>query len=258
MCRGRLSLVFTVVLFGLLPGLVSALYAHCDPDLHQNLNKSNGYRLRGDRCEGIYIEDVAAPILRVTSLTESFDYDLTQNNALLVEWTAPGDGGVRLKAQIKHLKYNTHYRMDTVRPPGNQLYTWPSDLLASLDLSSKNIGVVGWTRYAVGPNERNVYVPLRIRQQGDQIPRFPFSIELAFLSDLDNGAIPKDLRREFENQGILLSKSATILVKEEGSRWLIELLKVLRLRTKICKSLRKIGTAEDRPTTEKMVSSTPN
>ena len=42
-----------------------------------------------------------------------------------------------------------------------------------------------------------------------------------FQSDLNENKIPAELRQEFENNGISLSDSATVLIEEEDSRWLI-------------------------------------
>jgi type II secretory pathway component GspD/PulD (secretin) len=48
-----------------------------------------------------------------------------------------------------------------------------------------------------------------------------FGIELEHQTDLDNGNISEDLRQEFGNSGILLSRDATVLIEEESSRWLV-------------------------------------
>jgi hypothetical protein len=45
----------------------------CDPELRPPLDDLYSYRLRGDRCEGIYIKDVAGKNLDLVSLTESFE-----------------------------------------------------------------------------------------------------------------------------------------------------------------------------------------
>lgn len=160
------ALLFPLVL--LVPDLVSGKETYCDPSLSQVTDNPYGYRMRGDRCEGIYIKEVSNTILLIASLTKSFEnYDLNSAKALLVESKkAPGDGGFRLRAQ--GLKRRLYYRMDTVVSPGSTTYTWPSDILAALSLQKKDIGVVGLTRYTVGGVERDIYLPLRIRQQGSQ------------------------------------------------------------------------------------------
>jgi hypothetical protein len=57
--------------------LVSAQQSPCDPNLTQLGQNPQGYRLRGDRCEGIYIQPVSgSTTLLVASFTEFFeDFD---------------------------------------------------------------------------------------------------------------------------------------------------------------------------------------
>ena len=147
-----------------LPIMVSAQESYCDPHLNAARGHPYEYRIRGDRCEGIYIEEVSSTTLMVVSLTESFEeYDLASGKELLVKWTAPGNGSIRLRASS--LKHKLYYRMDTVRPPADTSYLWPLPILAALNIPKKDIGVVGWTQYAVGDTKRSVYVPLRLSQQ---------------------------------------------------------------------------------------------
>jgi hypothetical protein len=148
----------------LLFALVTAQENHCDRDLNAPAGHPYGYRLRGDRCEGIYVQEINCTTLRIASLIESFeDYDPASGKDLLVQWPAFGHRDIRLRTQS--LKRRLYYRMDTVRPPGSTSYTWPSHLLAALKISKRDLGIMGWTRYAVGNTEQSVYVPLRISQQ---------------------------------------------------------------------------------------------
>ena len=48
-----------------------------------------------------------------------------------------------------------------------------------------------------------------------------FGIELGFQNDLDSKIISENLRQELENNGILLSEDANILIEETGSKWVI-------------------------------------
>jgi hypothetical protein len=124
--------------------------------------------LRGTRCEGIYAQPVSGSALWVASFTRSFEeYDLTSGADLLVEWVSPGDLGIRLRAQ--GIKPELYYRMDAVGSATSHSFHWPSDLLAAQHISREDIGVLGWIRYSVGGVERDVYVPLRIRQH-DSVP----------------------------------------------------------------------------------------
>jgi hypothetical protein len=137
----------------------------CDPNLNQTFGNPNGYRLRVDRCEGIYVKEVAGnSALVIASLTKSFEqYDPALGKDLIVEWSAVGNERVWLRAYS--LRRKLYYRMDTVRPPGSTSYTWPAVMLGSLDIEKKDVGVIGWTAYNVGNVQRNIYLPLQIAQQ---------------------------------------------------------------------------------------------
>lgn len=145
-----------------LPAAVAAQPGHCDPGLEQ-LSGALGYRLHEDRCEGLYVREVGSADLVVLSFIEVFEeFDASSGRALRVEWEAPGEERVRLRAQgVGKL----HYRMDTRRPTGTSSFRWPSNVLASLRLTREEIGVAGWIRAPVGDTERRVYLPLRISQR---------------------------------------------------------------------------------------------
>jgi hypothetical protein len=167
----RSGLVFSLV-FLLSGGFPSNLSAggqrHCDESLTQLTNHPLGYRDRGDRCEGIYIGKIASTTLLVASLTESFEeYKTASDKPLDIDWDKPpgnGNENVRVRAQglIRHL----YYRMDTAQPSGRGSYRWPTDILASLNIVKDDLGIVALTRYSVGQRERDVYLPLRIKQAG--------------------------------------------------------------------------------------------
>ena len=147
----------------LLPLEGAAQEAPCDRGLVALARGPHGYALRVNRCEGIYAQQVSGSALWVASFTQSFeDYDLTSGADLLVEWAAPGELGVRLRAQ--GIKPELYYRMDAVGSAASHSFRWPSDLLAAQHIAREDIGVLGWTRYALGGVNRDVYVPLRIRQ----------------------------------------------------------------------------------------------
>lgn len=144
-----------------LPGLGEV--RHCDPQLKQTSEDPNGYRARGDRCEGVYIREVASTTLLVASLIESVeDFNIAGGKPLLVEWTAPEGAEIHIRAHA--LRRRLYYRMDTVRPPGGRSYTWPTNLLSTFNLRRNELGLLAWTSYAVGGTIRDVYVPLRVRQ----------------------------------------------------------------------------------------------
>jgi hypothetical protein len=157
-----LSPVFLLGLNSL--GMQSTTEGHCDPDIRSSGDDVYGYRLREDRCEGIYVRNVGMTTLLVASLTESFEnFNPAASQNLQVDWPALGDNNVRLRAQA--FRHKLYYRMDSLRPAGNNSYTWSPNLLATFNLKKNELGVVARTQFKVGATKREVYLPLRIRQQ---------------------------------------------------------------------------------------------
>ena len=125
-----------------------------------------GYSNRGDRCEGLYIKQVGSTTLLVVSLTESFEaYHTESGKALRIAWSKPpGTGPLHIRAQ--GIQRRLYYRMDTFQPGDKGSFTWPSDVLASLHISKDDIGVLGWSRLPIGATEEDVYIPVRVSQEG--------------------------------------------------------------------------------------------
>jgi hypothetical protein len=138
----------------------------CDSGLEERAKGPHGYRRRGDRCEGIYGQEVGGDPLVFASLTESFeDYapSVDGDPPLTIEWTPSNGGPVNLRAQ--GIKRDLYYQMDVGRPSTPTRYQWPSDVLAARHIPRRDLGVVGWTRRAIGGIDRDVYLPLRIGQR---------------------------------------------------------------------------------------------
>jgi hypothetical protein len=137
----------------------------CDLSLIQPPNNPYGYRLRGDRCEGVYVEQVGGEDLSIVSWTESFQaYDLSSTRPLQIEWDSPDKTEVRLIAHA--LRRRLYYRMDAISPAGTQSYRWKNDLLASLGINNDELGVLASANLRVGDSTHQVYLPLRIAQSG--------------------------------------------------------------------------------------------
>ena len=141
----------------------------CDPSLVKLSSGPSGYKERGDRCEGIYIKEVGSTTLQVSSFTESFmQYDLNSGKTLIIQWDAPpNNSSVSLRAQ--GLRRKLYYQMDKIMPAGKTFYNWPVNFLSSLNITKSEIGVAGRFPYRSGRVEHNVYVPLRISQQGNDV-----------------------------------------------------------------------------------------
>jgi hypothetical protein len=137
----------------------------CDPELlRQSTANPHAYRQRGERCEGIYVQQVAGAPLAIVSWTQSFsDYDLSSRQPLTLQWDrAPDAASVRLRANS--LQRRLYYRMDAIASAGATGFTWPSEILVALGVASNDIGVTATTRLKVGDMERDVHLPLRIAQ----------------------------------------------------------------------------------------------
>jgi hypothetical protein len=135
----------------------------CDPNLPQDSKGPMAYHMRGDRCEGIYAQQVSSISVEVRSLVASFPaFDPAKAADLELRWTAPpGDANdVRLRAFC--FKPGTHYRMDAAVPAAKGAYRWPTDVLASMQLERDDLGLVAWTDLpGPGKSAHPVFLPLR-------------------------------------------------------------------------------------------------
>lgn len=185
----RPSAIPAAMIAGLLLSLASlsettfAQASQCDPNLQKADADPNGYRLRGDRCEGVYIKQVAGTTV-VASLIEYVEnFNPTAGQSLRVEWTAPGNSSVRLRAYS--LRHRLFYQMDTQPPAGSSSYTWPTNLLASLNLTKGDLGIVAITSYAVGKTNRQIYLPVRVTQRGTATKSSSYQLLLVPSAELD-------------------------------------------------------------------------
>jgi hypothetical protein len=146
-------------------GALEAQTSPCDPHLPQPTGDPNGYRLRGDRCEGIYIREVAgsSAVLLVSLTRSALDYDLKSGKDLALDWQTPSSQQpIRLRGM--GLRQRLYYQMDAVRPAGTTSYTWNTGVLANLNLKPEELGLLAWTSMAVGAQTKDVYLPLRVSQ----------------------------------------------------------------------------------------------
>jgi hypothetical protein len=151
-----------------LTNVAGAQQGPCDPNLKQVEHNPQGYQLRGDRCEGIYIQPVSgSSALLVASFTESLeDFDPSSIDKLSLEWASLPTTPIRLRAY--GLREKLYYQMDTMVPAGKTTYLWPTGVLNALHLSKNDIGVVGFTEYQLGNETRTLYVPLRVQPKNQK------------------------------------------------------------------------------------------
>jgi hypothetical protein len=148
----------------LIPGAATSS-SPCDPSLLDESGSPLAYRQRGDRCEGLYAQQVGALSLEIRSLIESFGaFDPQQDPELAVEWTAPPQGGGReVRLRAFSFQPRTYFRMDAALPAGSGSYRWPTDVLAAVGLGREDLGLVAWTTLpGPGGSARAVYLPLRL------------------------------------------------------------------------------------------------
>jgi hypothetical protein len=163
------TLSSTLIVALAISGTLVAQGPHCDEDLNPATTNPLGYRLRGDRCEGVYIQDVAATALKLVSFTESYEeFDAALNKPLLLDWTPPANAPVHLRGQS--LRTRLYYRMDSDRPAGSASFSWPADVLAALQLRRPDLGVLAWTTRRIGNTDQTVLEPVRVRQRAPAMP----------------------------------------------------------------------------------------
>lgn len=139
----------------------------CDPGLRVGAG-ADGYQMRGDRCEGLYARPLSAVGgLRIVSLARvSSTAELKPGQTLRLAWTTPNDREpIHLRGYS--LRREIYYRMDSVRPGGSATYSWPTEVLRSVGLSLRDLGIICWIQEKVGDEVRRVYLPLRV---GDEMP----------------------------------------------------------------------------------------
>jgi hypothetical protein len=151
--------------------------APCDPGLSPFSKSPFAYRQREDRCEGLYIAQVAGTPLAIVSLTTGFeDYDPEKDKLLRFEWTAQASQGLHIR--VRGIQPDLYYGMDVRRPGTTKTYEWPTAILAPLNILQPDIGVLGWTARKVSGVWRNVYVPLRVSKSKQPAPVSGYSLVL--------------------------------------------------------------------------------
>lgn len=154
----------------------------CDSDIRAATQTPNGYRLRGDRCEGLFIQEIAGDSLRIVSFTKRYqDFDPSSIKQLVVKWKAPNGTPVRLRAT--GLRRRLYYRMDTILPIGKFSYNWPTDILNSLSLKKNDLGVLSWIKYISAGMDQQLYLPVSIDARAS--PGFKDSYELIIMPGVE-------------------------------------------------------------------------
>ncbi|MGQ9610601.1 MAG: transcription termination/antitermination protein NusG [bacterium] len=77
--------------------------------------------------------------------------------------------------------------------------------------------------YSGHENKVKINLEQRIRAMGkmDSLYHVVLSTGLEFIDDLNNGKIPESLIQKFKESGIPISENPSVLVQENGNRWLL-------------------------------------
>jgi hypothetical protein len=160
----------------------------CDTRLIPIKGDPLAYGRRGERCEGLYVLEVAgAADLSLVAFTQSGQSQPpAPDEGMQVQWArTPGKLPMHLRAVS--LRRPIYYRMDTVRPEDSERFEWPTtDVVARLNLRRDELGMVGWVEQTIGERTSHVYVPLRIGNSfapspGQYVARVVPGVELSEL-----------------------------------------------------------------------------
>jgi len=136
----------------------------CDPRISGKIEIENpyAYKLRGDRCEGIYIKDIASigGLVLVSFTSTPQAPKVSGNKTIDLKWGALPDGPLHIRAFSLHPR--VYYRMDTIQGAGRQGYTWTTSMLDRLELTLREVGIVAWKTSRASSTSGNIYVPLSI------------------------------------------------------------------------------------------------
>jgi hypothetical protein len=135
----------------------------CDQHLDSRPNDPYGYQMRGNRCEGRYIQEVGSITLLVSSLTADYrDFSVRSGQPLYLTWPAGAGGELHIRGQ--GLRHRFYYRMDAEADSASGRFAWPVDVLAAVGAGRADIGIVGWREISLGGRKREVYQPLWVGQ----------------------------------------------------------------------------------------------
>jgi hypothetical protein len=154
----------------------------CDGTLMGVHNHPFGYRLRGDRCEGIYWEPhTAGGTFAIISIRGGQAPLLTETPDV-VRFTWPIDPMIPPKTEVLirgvNLRSGLYYRLDARKSYLDGVYNWPTDIIRGLGLTAPEIAVSATTRVKIGSITWNVILPLA----EDSSPRGSSSYDVVLIA----------------------------------------------------------------------------
>ncbi|HSS75481.1 MAG TPA: hypothetical protein VLV54_01935 [Thermoanaerobaculia bacterium] len=144
------------------PSRPAGAESFCDPNIPPSKPGATTYRMRGDRCEGIFAQQVSSPHLEIRSLVGSFPtFDPKKDSELVLVWKVPPGSKADVQLRAFSFKPGTYYRMDTRVHADHSAFHWPTDLLDSEGLGRADLGLLAWTESNEPEGTKTqVYLPL--------------------------------------------------------------------------------------------------
>jgi hypothetical protein len=161
----RYSLVFVSILI-CFRGVFAEADSDCDPGLPINKANPLSYRERENRCEGLYVLQLAGEALRIAEFAVFPDnFKPEKAKPLLITWPKAAAGEIHIRAIS--LRPKLYYRMDSVRLMDGSPFKWQTDILTAslVNLSRREIGITGLVTIA-SSKQTKIYLPLSI-ESGD-------------------------------------------------------------------------------------------
>jgi len=153
--------------------LVSSLSAAqeiCDPLLPKYADDHPlGYKLIGDRCEGLFVQQVSGSIQVVSVHFAPLDLSLGTGESVQLQWRCPLNEAKANNLRAVSLKTRVFYRMDTLRPAGSTSYNWRTELLQRIPLSGTEVGVVSWISAELNGSDTKLFCPIFAHSQSGKI-----------------------------------------------------------------------------------------
>ena len=144
--------------------------APCDPRIQVDPRNPASYRpIDGDRCEGIYKQQVSASGVAIVSFTSPYaDLMLDASTTVRLEWPAQPNGQIEIA--IVSLRPGLTYRGDILtRTASEGVYVWPATEAAKYSLKLSQLGFVATLR----PSRafpRAALLPLGVNQRDRRVP----------------------------------------------------------------------------------------
>lgn len=122
------------------------------------------YRLRGDRCEGLFVRDTNSSV-RLVALTASGGKPATAGPMLQTTVLAPATGKAH-RMRVQSLNPLVHYQLDAIIPPSGS-FSWPADLIEKAALRRTDLAPLVWM-----DTDPLVYLPVTMgtRTPGNAAP----------------------------------------------------------------------------------------